>query len=298
MSARRIRLPADVELEDRLAFGLTARQLAILATTAIVCYASVAALGSLLPLPLACAVVTPLGLLGVGLALGRRDGLSGDRLALAAARHMSQPTRRVCAPDGLPPALPGQTVQSPVGLLHAPVLAIFASGVIELADGSSCLLLSAAGTSWALRSDEEQAALVEAFGKWLNSLSEPAAITVRSEPVDLADRATQLKRAAEAISEPALRHCAETHAEFLGQLAGEDLRRRQILLVLTTRSRDRHVVRGALERRAAHASGLLRAAGVELNTLEGPHASELLEAALEPPGPPAGSRMNGVIRRC
>ena len=39
VSERRIRLPADVEMEDRLAWGLTARQLVILVVTALVCYA-------------------------------------------------------------------------------------------------------------------------------------------------------------------------------------------------------------------------------------------------------------------
>ena len=93
----RIRLPADVELEDRLAFGLTARQLLILAATAVICYAVFAAAGSVFPLPVAAVVAAPLGLLGVVLAFGRREGLSGDRLALAAVRHLSHPRLRVAA---------------------------------------------------------------------------------------------------------------------------------------------------------------------------------------------------------
>lgn len=34
----RVRLPADVELEDKLAFGLTARQLFLLGATALLSY--------------------------------------------------------------------------------------------------------------------------------------------------------------------------------------------------------------------------------------------------------------------
>ena len=187
----RIRLPADVEMEDRLAWGLTARQLVILAVTAIVCYAVFSAASSVLPTPVAAALAVPLALVGVALALGRLDGLTGDRIALAAARHLTQSPRRVAAPEGLPGKLAGAPVEPGVSLLRVPVSAILTSGVVELADGTSVLLLAASATSWALRSIEEQAALAEAYGKWLNSLTEPAAITVRSEPVDLDGRATR-----------------------------------------------------------------------------------------------------------
>ncbi len=201
----RIRLPADVEMEDRLAWGLTARQLVILAVTALVCYGVFAAASSALPIPVAAALAAPLALAGVALALGRRDGLSGDRLALAAARHLTQSPRRVAVPDGLPAVLANAPAQPGVSLLRVPVSAILASGVVELADGTSALLLAASGTSWALRSQEEQAALAEAYGKWLNSLVEPTAITVRSEAVDLTERASAIERAAPGLPHPALR---------------------------------------------------------------------------------------------
>ncbi len=301
MNAReRIRLPADVEMEDRLAWGLTARQLVILGVSAIVCFTVFSAAGSVLPTPVAAALAAPLALLGVALALGRLDGLSGERVALAAARHLTQSPRRVTAPEGLPGKLAGAPSQPGVSLLRAPVSAILQSGVVELADGRSVLLLTASATSWALRSSEEQAALTEAYGKWLNSLTEPAAITVRSEPVDLAARARQVERAAPRLPHPALRRCADTYAQFLHGLAseGEGLRRRQILLVLGTNNRERKTARADLERRAGETTGLLHAAGVELHTLDGSRAAALLLDALEPPGPPAGTRLDGVIRRC
>lgn len=301
MSAgRRIRLPADVEMEDRLAWGLTARQLVILGVSAIVCYAVFSTAGSVLPTPVAAALAVPLALVGVALALGRLDGLTGDRIALAAARHLTQSPRRVTAPEGLPGKLTGAPAQPGVSLLRVPVSAILQSGVVELADGTSVLLLAASATSWALRSIEEQTALAEAYGKWLNSLTEPATITVRSEPVDLAGRASAIEHAAPALPHPALRHCAHTYAEFLHELAseGEGLRRRQILLVLSTRSRERKTAKADLRRRANETTGLLHTAGVELHTLDGEQAAALLLDALEPPGPPAGSQLDGVIHRC
>jgi hypothetical protein len=235
------------------------------------------------------------------LALGRRDGLSGDRLALAAARHLTQSPRRVAAPDGLSgPGLPDAPAQPGMSLLRVPVKAILQSGVVELADGTSALLLAASGTSWALRSEEEQAALAEAYGKWLNSLVEPTAITVRAERVDLSGRASAIERAASTLPHPALRRCARTYARFLSELAreGDGLRRRQILLVLTTRTRERATARADLMRRAAETESLLHAAGVELRALDGQDAAVLLLDALDHAGPPAGSRLDGVIHRC
>lgn len=294
-----MRLPADIEMEDRLAFGLTARQLVILGLAALVSYGVYAAAGSVLPLPVAVALAAPLAVVGVALALGRHAGLSGDRIALAAARHLLQARRRV-AGQRLPGRLPDAPEQPSVSLLRVPVRAILASGVVELVDGTSALLLAAAGTNWALRSEEEQAALADAYAKWLNSLIEPTTITVRSEPVDLSGHARAIEDASRALPHPALRRCAHTYARFLAELAseGDGLRRRQIVVVLSTRARKRETAASELERRASETTGLLAAAGVELEALDGQRATGLLLGALEPPGPPAGAHMDGVIRRC
>jgi hypothetical protein len=295
-----MRLPADVEMEDRLAWGLTARQLIILALAALLAYALFSAAASALPLPLAAGVAAPVGLLGVALAFGRIDGMSGDRVALAAARHISQSPRRVAAPDGPPESQPGEPPQPRVSLLHTPVRTIHESGIVECSDGSSALLLAANGTSWALRSSEEQGALAEAYGRWLNSLVEPAAIFVRSEPVDLARQAEAIEQAASELPGAALQACARTYAAFLIELAsaGEGLRRRQIVLVLATRIKGGGPARAELERRAAETEHLLRAAGAELTTLDGREAAALLLDALEPPGPEAGCQLDGVVHRC
>ena len=300
MNERRIRLPADVEMEDRLAWGLTAKQLVILVVTAVVCYAIFEAASSFVPMPLPAVFAAPFALLGVGLALGRLDGLSGERIALAAGRQLTQSKLRIAAPDGVPEKLQDAPAQPAVSLLRVPVKAILAGGVVELADGTSALLLTASGTSWALRSGEEQAALADAYGKWLNSLVAPCAITVRSELVDLTERAQAIEQSAPGLPHPALSRCAHDYAQFLANFAaeGEGLRRRQILLVLSTRAREREAAGADLERRAGESENLLRAAGVTLHRLDGETATTLLLGALEPPGPPAGSHLDGVIHRC
>jgi hypothetical protein len=296
----RVRLPADVELEDRLAFGLTFRQLTILGLAALLGYGLFTSVSALAPLPLAAAAAAPVALAGALLALGRRDGLSADRLALLAARHLARPKRQVPAPEGIPAPLPGAPARPALAPLDLPVRSVLRSGLVELADGSYCLLLRASSASFALRSEEEQAALVEAFGRFLNSTADPLEIVIASEPVDLDARAEALQRAALELPNAALRRTALGHARFLAQLgAGEEVRRREILLVLTsTRARERSTAQTALERRAGEAIELLRAAGVELRPLRGEEAAQRLARVLDPPGPPAGSQLTGVVQAC
>lgn len=294
-SGRPVRLPADIDLEDRIAFGLTARQLVILTITALLCYGIFTAVSTALPLPVGLLAAVPVALAGLALALGRLDGLSGDRLALAALRHLAWPRRRLAAPASLPARLPGAPAQPAVCLLDVPVSTVLAGGMVELADGSSVLILAAAGGSWELRSREEQQALSEAYGRFLNSLAEPVAITVRSEPVDLAAHAAAIQDTAAQLPHAALRDCAATYIKFLTDLAGQGLRRRQILLVLSTRAKQRQAAMVALARRASEAESLLGAAGVQLQALSGEQAAALLGSVLESPGPPAGCHLDGVI---
>jgi hypothetical protein len=290
----RIKLPADVELEDRVAFGLTARQLAILAVSAIAAYIAFAALSAFLPAPGAAALATPPGIVGVALALGRRDGVSGDQLALFAARHFARPRRRVTAPEGLP-----ASTSKGVGVLELPVRAVLRSGLVDTGRGSFCVLLSATGTSFQLRSPDEQAGLVEAFGRFLNGQSGSVQITVRGEPLDLRKRAHDLECSAGGLAHEALARAACGHARFLSDLAGgEGVRRREILLVLATRAPDRDAAAATLTRRAAEAQELLGGAGVSLHQLDGDQTAGLLARTLDPPGPPVHTHLEGTVHAC
>jgi PrgI family protein len=294
----RVRLPADVELEDRLAFGLTARQLLLLFATALCAYGGYAVAATVAPLPLAVAAAAPLALAGTLLALGRFEGLPADRLALAALRHLRAPRRRVLAPDGLPTPLASLPAQRKLAPLDLPVRAILRSGLVEL-EGGFALLLRASGTGFTLRSEEEQTALVEAFGRFLNALAEPIETVVRSEPVELAPLLARLQEQADVLPVAALAEAARAHLRFLAELAArEGVRRREILLILSTRARDKQKAQLELTRRAGEAQELLRAAGVELRPLAGEHAAALLARALDPPGPPLGATLEGVVRAC
>lgn len=299
MSADRVRLPANVEMEDQIAFGLTVRQIAILAVAAIASYIVFTIASSVLPMVVAVGVTAPLGLVGAGLALARHAGLSGDQLALAAARHLLHPRRLVLAPEGVPSRMRGAPSQPRTSALDVPVRAVLASGVVELADGQFCMLLAANGPAFELRSEEEQGALVEAFGRWLNGLAEPVSIYVHGQPADLDRHAQRLTTAVDELPHEALAAAARAHAAFLEQLgAGESVRRREIVLALSTRARDRGTAETTLRGRAREATEQLRSCAVELHELPGERAAAVLARALAPPGPPAGSQLSGVVRAC
>src|SRR6266496_2398464 len=81
-----VRIPADVDTPDKIVYGLTARQLAILAVAGVAVYGLVKTVGPLLAPSALIAVLTPLAGAAVVLAVGRRDGLSMDVWLLSAIR--------------------------------------------------------------------------------------------------------------------------------------------------------------------------------------------------------------------
>ncbi|MGH2976595.1 MAG: PrgI family protein [Solirubrobacterales bacterium] len=294
----RVRLPADVELPDKLAFNLDVRQLTALGATGLVGYGLFSLAKQALPLPIAAALVAPVVLVGVLLAFGRRDGLSGDQLALAALRFLAQPRLRLLAPDGLPTTITGAPPRPRAATLNLPVRAVVRSGLVDLGNHGFCRLLRASASSFALRTEEEQEAMVAAFARYLNGLTQPVEISVRSEPVNLDSWAAALTREAAASNNSALVAAAADHARFtagLGERA--EVRRREILLILHARRGERAAVQAELERRVAETVELLRAAGVELRPLDGPQTVRLLARLLDPPGPAAGSELEGTVTR-
>lgn len=295
-SSVRVRLPADVEQPDKLAFNLDVRQLTSLGATALVGYGLFSLAKQALPLPVAAALVAPLVLVGVLLAFGRRDGLAGDQLALAAARFLARPRLRLLAPDGLPTRVAGAPSRPRAAGLDLPVRSVLRSGLVDLGAQGFCRLLRASASSFALRTDEEQEAMVAAFARYLNGLTQPIEIAVRSEPVNLDAWAAQLTRTAAASGNPALAAAAADHARFTAALGERtEVRRREILLILHGPRGERTSAQAELERRAGETIEMLRTAGVELESLDGTETARLLARTLDPPGPPAGSHFEGTV---
>jgi hypothetical protein len=253
-----VRIPADVDMRDRVLGPLTARQLAILGVTGLVLYAAWAATRAFLPIPVFLALAIPVGTAAAILALGQRDGISMDRMLLAAIRQRVAPRHRVSAPEGVRPApawLTNQTTgttstgrggrngkdkaTAPVreeispSALRLPTEAITDTGVIDLGVDGLAVVAVASTVNFALRTPSEQEALVASFGRYLHSLTAPVQILVRTERLDLSGQISELLARAGGLPHPALEAAAVEHADYLAQLGEQtDLLRRQVLLVL------------------------------------------------------------------
>lgn len=292
----RVRIPADVERPDKLLAGLTARQLAILGTAAVVLWAGYAATRHLIPAVAYGAAAIPLAAVAAMLALGRFEGVAADRWVSFAWRHHRAPRRLVPAPDGVPaaPAFLGDQTGPVPAALRLPVAGVSAEGIVDLGPDGLAVICRASAVTFSLRTPVEQEALVAGFARWLNALDHPTQLLVRAEPVDLAPSIDALLEAAPGLPHPALETAARGHAAFLADLARRrDLLRREVLVVLrqpqSSSSADADASTRLL-RRASEAGRALGAAGVTLTVLDGPAAAACLARALDPAGDrrPAG----------
>ena len=293
----RVRIPADVEREDRILAGLTARQLAILAVPAVVLWVAYEATRRVVPLPVFAALGLPVATAAVVLALGRRGGVGLDRLVLAALRHARSPRRLVPAPEGVPqaPAWAGTDDSPRPAPLRLPVEGLGPEGIVDLGPEGSALISRASTVTFALRTPVEQEALVAAFARLCNALTGPVQILVRAEPVDLSEAVAELLDAAGGLPHPRLEEAAREHARFLADLgAGRDLLRREVLVVVQEPTgfvtKDPEVAAARLRRRAEEAANALAAAGVTLSALDGESGSAVLSHAVAPDRPRASEQ--------
>jgi hypothetical protein len=253
-----VRIPADVDMADRVIGPLTARQLAILAVTGLVLYAVWAATRPFLPVAVFLALAIPVAATAAILALGQRDGVSLDRMLLAAIRQRLGARVRVAAPEGVRPAPEWLTAQADIhtasgrgsrhgparggvageaqispSALRLPAEAVTNTGVVDLGTDGLAVVAVASTVNFALRTAAEQESLVASFGRYLHSLTAPVQMLVRTERLDLTAQISELRARAGGLPHPALEAAALEHADYLGQLGEQtDLLRRQVLLVL------------------------------------------------------------------
>nr|WP_113694557.1 PrgI family protein [Amycolatopsis albispora] len=260
-----VRIPADVDMADKVIGPLTARQLAILAVTGLVLYAGWTTTRAVVPLPVFLALAIPIGVSAAVIALGQRDGISMDRLLVAAIRQRMGPRHRVAAPEGVRPApewLTSQTAatsasrtagtgkgrsakakskaavpeQISPSALRLPAEAVTDTGVVDLGTDGLAVVAVASTVNFALRTASEQESLVASFGRYLHSLTAPVQVLVRTERLDLSGQIAELRARAGGLPHPALEAAAIEHADYLVQLGEQtDLLRRQVLLILRER---------------------------------------------------------------
>ncbi|TDC35123.1 PrgI family protein [Micromonospora sp. 15K316] len=285
--AGRVRMPADVDAPDKVAYGLTFRQLAILAVAALAFYGAWRFLHQLVPVPVLVGAAVVLGAMVFAVAVGRRDGLPLDVWLLAAVRHAQAPralsttdtTSRT--PDWV--QAPKSRVMTPAPLT-LPADAIADGGEIRLG-GARAAMVAASSVNLALRTADEQAALIDTFGRWLNSLATPTQIVVSARPVDLHSAARALSQVMDGLPHPALAEAAADHARFLEDLATRrDPLRRQVLIVTRTSPGERG--EHAARRRADQAVRVLSGLGVTTRTLDGTAVTAAIAASADPYRPP------------
>jgi hypothetical protein len=273
-----VKVPANVDQEDRLLLGLTARQLAQLAAVLAALWTAWRATRRLVPAPVFAGGALLVLATAIAVVLTRRDGLTLDRWLAAAWRHARAPHRLIPAPgEHLPPGL------APLPL---PVSGIGDDGTLDLGTDGRVVLARAGTVNFTLRTGGEQQALVAAFGRWLNALAGPVQILVRTRRLDLDPLVAGLRAAGPGLPHRLLEEAALEHADFLSGLGAErDLLTRQVLLAHRENATDSAAGQRA-RRRAEEAACLLAAAEVGAELLPAPAAFAALAAAVDPGTPP------------
>jgi hypothetical protein len=279
-STPRAVVPANVNEPDRIAFGLTFRQLGIIGGASLGGFGIYRTFGHLLP-PVAWIVAGVIVFcVAVVVALGRRDGLPLDvwlRHGFALSRSSRTLTPGTARATSVAAVAGKPSVPAP---LRSPVTAVSATGVLT-SEGSNKVLIACGTTNIHLRTGGEQGALLDGFGRFLNSQTGPAQIVVTAQRHDLTAHAQAIIDNAPRLPHPALQAAADDYAEFLLDLDTErDPLRRQVLAVVTG------------EHAADTAVRALSGLGVEATALDGPAVASALANAVDPfspavPGPRA-----------
>lgn len=281
-----VKIPSDVDMADRIIWGLTGRQVVVLGATTLLAYSGYLLLEGVLPLVVLAVLEMLIGALGTAVAFGRPDGVAAERLLLAGLHHIISARKRVPAPEGLPELPAWARTQERVEPIALPVSAVDSAGVLHLGRRGCALVCRASALNFALRSPAEQHALVEGLGRFLNSLDASMSFVVRSERIDLADELDAMEDAAAGLPHPALETAARDHARFLASLAARpDILRREVYLVFFLPGHDADHAAPMLARRAEDAASLLSGLGLSVAPLDGDDAAQLLAKACDPDGP-------------
>ena len=294
----RVRVPADVDMADRIFAGLTARQLAILGAHGLLLLTLYAVLGERMPLPVLGVIAVPVCLVGLVWATTSPEGTTWERMALGAARHLTKPRRRVLAPETIPESPAWIPQGGALAALEFPAIAA-SDGHVDLGANGAVAICRASSLNFALRSEAEQEALIDGFGRLLNALDAPASFVVRSNRADLRGLIEAIEEQSVGLPHPHLEAAAREHAAFLRSLAARrDVLSRQVLVSFRELGNANDESGSKLTHRVDEAAALLRGLGVRLVRLEACEAARLLTVASDPESepPPVGvERSSGVV---
>ena len=282
---RTVRIPGNIEKEDQIIGSLTMRQVAVIGGAGAVLWCLWMAVQTWVP-PLLFLAPALLVLFAVALAVSvNRDGVSVDRLLLAALKQAVSPRRQVPAPEGVrkPPAFITAAMRGdtkPAAPLNLPDRTLTESGTIRLGTDGVSSLAESSTVNFALRTHAEQEVLIGGFARWLNTLTGPVQIVSRTTLADLGGQVALLRERASGLPHPLLEQAALDHADFLDDLASRRTLMDRKVLIATHESDPKAEQR--LQRRTHDTAAVL--AGCELNVavLDSAAATDVLGAALDP----------------
>ncbi|WP_026931878.1 PrgI family protein [Glycomyces tenuis] len=279
---RSVPVPADIDLADRVLWGLTVRQVAVLAPVALGLLAAWRSLLGTVPILVLLIATAPIASSALALALVKVDAVGLDRLAWAAVRG----TRgRVAAGAPTPEArsvlaaIFGRSGRGEVRPVTGPVRRVRTDGVVDLGSAGSSIGIDVGFVNFTLRSSAEQAALVGAFARLLNSVDAHIQVQVTSRPVDLSGHLqAQVERTAR-LADPRLAAAAAAHTAWLGRLTtGRRLLRREITVVARASRAE------AAEYAARQVEAAAQAMGVIATRLDAAELTARCRYAIDPYG--------------
>lgn len=261
---------------DRILGGLTARQLFILGVTAVAVGGLFSASANRIPTAASAAICFPPAMVGVAAALGKLDGIGLDKMSLFALRFLRRPRRRVLVAGDIP-SPPSWSERKSLAAVDFPVKDVLSEGILEVGDEGFAIVCRAAPVNLALKAEKEQEAAMLGFGRYLNSVSRPIEILVRSGRADLGARIEKLEQQIPALPHPRLAEEALGYLDFLTRLGARgDALRREAFLCLREKTNSVEQAEARLRSRFDEASGLLRSTGVNLTILSNREALALL----------------------
>jgi hypothetical protein len=286
-----VKIPADVDKDDTVLGPLTARQALQIGAVLIVLWVAYHASKPFVPPLVFVGAALPVGAAAALAVLSRHDGLSLERWLFAAWRHHRAP-RHLTPHDVAAEALPWQAEVAErgfgpvrIGRLKLPVADVDERGLLDLGPAGASALSEAGTVNFTLRTGGEQRALVTAFGRWLNALSGPTQILVRTRQFDAGPLVTRMRQTAPALPHPLLEQACLDHADFLATLCAQnELLERRVLVALREPGLDAGAPARVLRRRD-ESGGLLAAAEIVVRPLSGPAAFAALSAACDPDAP-------------
>lgn len=298
-SEMQVPVSADIDQPDRILYGLTARQVAVLAAVGAALWLAYQGLSLAVAPLVVLAGAFPVVAVAAVVAVGRRDGIGLDRWLLAAGRTVLSARALVAAGADVPHApvwAPRARASSGawIGPLALPASRIGRDGVVDLRGGGRVALTACSTVMYGLRPAADRAAVVDGYARWLHGLSTPVQVVVSSRAANVDVYASEVERRLDCLPQPALAWAASGYAQFLRWLATE--RDPVVRRVTVVHRQVGHADGQAVLRQAAQTARGLAAAGARTRVLDGELATGVLVDACHPWGRGvAGVNADGVV---